>query len=494
MTPLANPMKYDEAFPLSKPPAEVPENTEECEVKDDVDNSFVNSLEDKLPKAGPLLAELLRKCFAGPFDDTFQKFAVEEPSVLDQALQTQSSDRGEFGKEFDEVLKAMQTAQQVVGTSGGALPKMSLRDLVRRPSEADSRDEVELERQRSEVWKQAVAKRKKLLQFGLYQFNQKAQNYADVFKKASAAQNFKGKATESHRMFSMAGDLMTDTGDAPWLTKAGPNTKVLEAMLEFMKMQRAGKADVLVGFDGCCREVRLEMGKAMLAMPSTSEVFVIYTSSWNAWAQRQSFLSSKNCEVGYISLPVSRGKVKCKERPDGFNAAGESSSHFSSMSGVTMPPRTRLPRISIEEKEKVFGKSGSLPEKWVKHIVAGCPLVWGETKSVQFWLQLIKELDVSFIVDLTPGSGALAEAAMIKGISYFGFVANPVHLGWLTNVIDRASVRQIAKNGSFLYQEDLAKSLQEMFSDIVECDGDDNKDDEDPDDVVRPSDDEGEAA
>ena len=105
------------------------------------------------------------------------------------------------------------------------------------------------------------------------------------------------------------------------------------------------------------------------------------------------------------------------------------------------------------------------------------------------------ELDVSCVVDVTPGSGALAEAAMIKGISYFGFVANPVHLGWLTNVIDRASCRQIAKSGSYLYQEDLANSLKEMFSDIVDPSNeeDGNGDDSgDPDDIVRPSDEEDE--
>ena len=98
------------------------------------------------------------------------------------------------------------------------------------------------------------------------------------------------------------------------------------------------------------------------------------------------------------------------------------------------------------------------------------------------------------MVDLTPGSGTLAEAALVKGIPYFGFVTHSVHLGWLTNVIDRAACRQIAKNGSFLYQEDLAKSLQEMFSDIVEAEDDeaDGAEEEDPDDVVRPSDDEAE--
>ena len=66
-------------------------------------------------------------------------------------------------------------------------------------------------------------------------------------------------------------------------------------------------------------------------------------------------------------------------------------------------------------------------------------------------------------------------------------------MGWLTNVIDRASVRQIVKSGTFLYQEDLAESLKEMFGDVVEAEEEDHGQ-EDPDDCVRASDaEEGEA-
>ena len=69
-------------------------------------------------------------------------------------------------------------------------------------------------------------------------------------------------------------------------------------------------------------------------------------------------------------------------------------------------------------------------------------------------------------------------------------------MGWLTNVIDRASVRQIVKSGTFLYQEDLAESLKEMFGDVVDPEEED-RGGEDPDDCVRASDaedDDGDAA
>ena len=65
-------------------------------------------------------------------------------------------------------------------------------------------------------------------------------------------------------------------------------------------------------------------------------------------------------------------------------------------------------------------------------------------------------------------------------------------MGWLTNVIDRAAVRQIVKSGSFLYQEDLAMSLKEMFGNVVEAE-EEGDGQEDPDDCVCASDEEGEA-
>ena len=119
-------------------------------------------------------------------------------------------------------------------------------------------------------------------------------------------------------------------------------------------------------------------------------------------------------------------------------------------------------------------------------------MFWGETKSVAFWVQVLTELSAKCVVGVTPGSGSLAEAAMTLGIQYCGFVADPVHLGWLTNVTDRASVRQIVKSGTFLYQEDLSDSLKKMFSDVVEAEEEDQGE-EDPDDCVRASDTESEA-
>ena len=61
-------------------------------------------------------------------------------------------------------------------------------------------------------------------------------------------------------------------------------------------------------------------------------------------------------------------------------------------------------------------------------------MYWGETKSVALWVQLLTELNAKCVVDVTPGSGSLAEAAMTLGMHYCGFATDLVHIGWLANV------------------------------------------------------------
>ena len=486
-TKFANPMEYHKICPCKEDQdVGMSEDEDVATQQASSGSEYVEMLEQKLPKAGPLLAEVLRKVYDGSYDTVFAALAAEEAAATEQALQSQSDALGDFGRDFDEVLKAMHTAQAVVGTSGGSAPKPSLKSLIRQASDT-GHDDGEATAQREEVWQKAVQKRKKLVQFGMVKNPKAIMSYVDAFKKATASQ-WKGKPKD-YRMFILSADLISDSGDSPWQAKASIPTKIVETMLEFLKLQRAGQHDVLVAFDGCGRDVRGMLGSSLVQLPRTSEVFIVYNNSWNSWVRRQHFLSSNNCEVGYVTLPNSRGKFTCKDRPSGFNGAGEASSHFTSMTGVALPPRTRLPRISADEKAKVFGKSGCLPPKWTKSIPAGCPMFWGETKSVAFWQQMLTELDVKTVVDMTPGSGALADASMRLGCSYFGFVSDVVHMGWLTNVVDRASCRHIVKSGTFLYEESLATSLKDLFADIVE-DEPGEMDGEHPDDCVKASDDE----
>ena len=98
------------------------------------------------------------------------------------------------------------------------------------------------------------------------------------------------------------------------------------------------------------------------------------------------------------------------------------------------------------------------------------PLYWAETKSVDAWARILKDTKSKAVVDLAAGSGTLAEACMKVGASYLGFVYHKTHLTWLTNVVDRASMKYLVQSGTTLFQEDLATHVKQLFSDLVEPD------------------------
>ena len=103
---------------------------------------------------------------------------------------------------------------------------------------------------------------------------------------------------------------------------------------------------------------------------------------------------------------------------------------------------------------------------------------------MQFWGQLLDDLHVKCVVDLSPGSGILAQTCMSKGIHYFGVCTSPHHLTWFTNVLDRVCLKRIVESGTLLYQENLGGLVKELFSDML------SSLDKTDDDIVVASDDE----
>ena len=97
----------------------------------------------------------------------------------------------------------------------------------------------------------------------------------------------------------------------------------------------------------------------------------------------------------------------------------------------------------------------------------GQPLLWQERKPPAFSQCLLSDLCAKTVVDLSPGSGSAARACMHLGIAYHGWAKNPEHASWLQNVLDRAALRVICETGSPLHS-DLAQSIQEHFSDVLE--------------------------
>ena len=184
------------------------------------------------------------------------------------------------------------------------------------------------------------------------------------------------------------------------------------------------------------------------------------------------FLGANLHEVAYVKLPCLRQRVSVEERKDAYVPKGADSTHCSTFANVPLQCVVDLPRISAQEKATVFpvGSSGdplraACPQKWD---FGGVPMYWRECKPLEFWIALLKMFKAKVIVDFTPGSGALAAAAMSQGAKYTGLVEDNRHLAWLQNIVDTASLRYIAKKGEALYMEDLAELITQHYQDLLE--------------------------
>jgi len=426
---------------------------------------FMEELRSKLPKAGIMFAETLRKLHESYYDDDIIALAKEADPHAKLTHNDDNEGKGNLMKDLNEMMRAIHIAEAVVGASASkGPPKATLRELVRHNSAAEDREAAETER--ADVWRQAQAQRKKLVTLGLLKDPKKKESYKAVFNKSAQARAFKGEPNESHRAFVLSADLLHQCGKEPWLTASAPPEDIMQAALDFISSQR-DTFDVSVVFDGTMRKVRRQIEDHYQNLPAVAEFAVVYDKAPNSVFQRRNFMSQRNVELGHVKIPISRNKVSVKDRADGFGASGETSSTYMSYSGVKAIPRTGLAMISPEDKINIFSEqTDPLPKRWASR-GCGVPLFWQETKSLEFWSQLCEELSIKCVVDVSAGSGTLAQACMARGIPYFGVCANAQHLQWLSNVLDRAALKYIVESGTFLYQEDLATHIKELFSDVL---------------------------
>ena len=272
----------------------------------------------------------------------------------------------------------------------------------------------------------------------------------------------------------MSGDLITESTKDPWRQIGSPGDKDFGDLLKFVCEKSDGDTDIAMAFDGLSRTARRSMEDIVGQMSSAAEVSLTYTKAPNCWCMRRNFFGSKNMEVAYIAMPANRTRLTVGERQgsDSFSGAGEDSTHYTTYTGVPHLLRNRLALIDAAEKAKIIGGDAvdpaTLPDSWQKTGKQGVPLYWMETKSVETWTRILKDTKVKAVLDLTAGSGNLACACMGVGALYTGFVYHRTHLTWLTNVVDRAAMKYITESGTYLYQEDLATHIKQVFMDLVD--------------------------
>lgn len=285
---------------------------------------------------------------------------------------------------------------------------------------------------------------------------------------------FKGTLKESHRAFVVSADCVSEGTDEPWSKVPELRPGELQPFSEFA-LQQNGPVHLVFAFDGRVRQSRREIEDVMVKPTAhVVEGWIIYqaNSASSSRKTKEYVLGAANKETFYISLPVARNRLPTKERGDSnFAACGETTTHYSSYTGVPQRALRELPKMSAADKAKIIqdldpssmacAPPGTLDEK-------GVPLFWSEVKPLAFWSELISNFDLGAVYDLTPGSGALATACLQAGTVYFGAVGNEHHLSWLQNVLDRAALVELVTAGTPLYQEDLATSIKEHFSELLD--------------------------
>ena len=156
------------------------------------------------------------------------------------------------------------------------------------------------------------------------------------------------------------------------------------------------------------------------------------------FAKTQTFAGLSNRESLVGILPVPKVRMHSKPRSH-YSACGEKSTHAATYSNSNVRPWMRLPRLTLEDKEKIVGaQMPTYAEEVFQTLKVGHPLFMGEMKEVEIYLAIFEDLSVTHVFDLAAGSGAAAMAAAILRIHYEGLAMNAEHANWLNRIMDKA--------------------------------------------------------
>ena len=440
------PLKYDYQNPkAAKTHVQAQEEEVQQEADEDVDDDDMDHLKDvtgHLPKSGKLAVELVRDLFEAEHEASVKKLLKEVDPA--KALMESQDSKNELAKCFKSSVMGLMSGMNPV--SSGA-PPVSLRALVRRvsnPDEEDSRKEQE----RQKIWSQAQALRKKKAQLALWSAKTSDSLRSLLDKMTGVGQFDKGAINQCHRLWVISADLAHEAKGS-WNRAPALKEETLQSVFECLKKFPMKEFDMLVAFDGCVPDNRATLRGGMDEEGKLLEFIILFNNRPRQARQRKIFCGSAKLEVGTMKLWTPRVRISVTERSDEYVAPSTEASSKTSkkakkqtthdLNCVGVPPATKRPLINGADKSKIFecdepdGFRGS-----------ACPLFWAETKPVSYWQTLLASLQVGQVMDLTPGSGALAEACLLDDVPYAGVVRDQVHYSWLVNVLDRQCLKLLA--------------------------------------------------
>jgi hypothetical protein len=425
------------------------------------------SLRAKASKTGKSTLDFFFDVFNGRHDKDLAAMCQKHSGAW--GLLQWSELSGEAGKLWRELSRQLDIHKQTVGVSSteGAPPPASSRALQRALSDCaegdDSGRTKEVEAERLETWRSAVTIRKKFASASLATWKT-LRDLQDWFEQQRSAVEFSGKVGENHRLFLFSADTFGEESAEPWLQTQPSNG--LEEVLGFLQRQR-GPTDIILSLDGRNAADRKCMMGAFEQFRHSCDLWIVYEPVRRAG--RRVAWGSDCREVAFLSLPVPRTAVATKTRKSKA-AAWAPTTYANFYQGVPQVPWKALPLLTPKDKREVLGvETVAMPPQKVWSSVAGHPLYWAERKSVAFWQDLLSCLDAGIVVDLSPGSGSCARAALRSGVQYVAACRTQAHVGWLTNIMDREACELIVKSKSPLFEQDLAAMLKTHFSEVLDA-------------------------
>ena len=320
--------------------------------------------------------------------------------------------------------------------------------------------------EREIAWSKATELRRQFVHFDIPKAWKKKE-LNTVYESSKAHKWSEGRAGDSHRVFIFSADMVeedTSIDGKPWVQSSAWTTAGDECV-KFMQSKREA-SDLLVFFDGRSSD------KCLLPLLKHHENnrfkahSIITYSTTNRLGRRVAF-GSDNVETCFLSLPAPRCQFQVKNRQDSCGcAAGETTTHDLTYSGVAPMSWAKMTLCSDEDKEGILGPSAgkSKPRKAVFDTSSGQPLFWAERKPIEFWQSLFRNLDAKVIIDCTPGSGTAARAALEMGIQYFGLARNERHSFFLCNVLNKQALRMMRTQGSLLFHQDMTECISAHFA------------------------------
>ena len=154
-------------------------------------------------------------------------------------------------------------------------------------------------------------------------------------------------------------DLIAEHPSDPWLKAYYPDGDTLKQVTEWHKEVK-GAQDWIFMFDGRNRETGNAMLTHMQARQHLSELMLLYsvkaTRPGGSARNRKVALASRNVESLHLYPPCARVALTAKPR-EAFNLLGESSTHDITYSGIPIRSRQAMPRITEEDKKRIFDGS-----------------------------------------------------------------------------------------------------------------------------------------